>query len=185
MPGWVNRPLRSTVIKRSCTRDITTYNGGTYLEGYDFKLSDLPNYSEFALYDQYRIDKITVHVLMDSNPISTFKVESSTPTGFYESSVPHLITCIDYDDATVPSLDSILEHQTCVIHGVLTPGKMYSRTFMPKSFAGNAIQTTWYDTLNGTQSHFGFKLAVVAGSATPLCKVYVYCDYYLSLRLPV
>lgn len=191
MLGWVNRPLRSTTIKRSCTKEVvTSYDGGTLLRGYTFELGDLPNYSEFAIYDQYRIDKITVHILVDSNPVSyqsfngpSFDTINSKSIG----SVPHLVTCIDYDDSTVASLDSILEHQTNVIHGVLAPGKMYSRTFQPRAKVGDAIQTmNWFDTLNGGIDHFGFKMAVVSGSIdAPECRIYVYCDFYLSLRFPV
>ena len=66
------------------------------LKLFSFRLSDLANYTSFTdLFDQYRINKVTMKVRLISPPEDAATVN----TTFY----PDFYVTLDHDDLTVPS----------------------------------------------------------------------------------
>lgn len=124
--------------------------GGVY-----FRLVDVPNSSEFtSLFDQYRIDKVTIKFMPRAN---------SSEVGTNQGMVK-LFTAIDRDDITSPtSIAELLQNETCKV----TPStRIVSRTFKPMfaqevyqsaTSTGYGARTGWLDCSNTSIQHYGIK----------------------------
>lgn len=194
-PGKVNlrtltRAQNSNLTQITRCSDYGFYNMGTAgsdgLYGLSFKLSDLPSYTQFtALFDEYRIRAIKVYWLPCFN---------SNTTAGGQTTVPQLISAIDYDDASTPgSANVINSFDTCRVHGCLD--KMYSRTFKPSvalatyttSFAGYAQrQDQWIDCNSPGTTHYGLKWGMVdANNASSTWAHGLRATFYIDFRKAV
>lgn len=193
-PGRVN--LRALSVKQntnlvSITRtvdygQITSSTGTNTFSGQVFKLSDLPNYTQFTnLFDEYRIRAIKCYF------IPTFNVNYGT-TG--TATLPQLISAIDYDDATTPSSTAqIYSFDTCRVHGIFD--KMTTRTFKPAlslavytgSFVGyGQRQDQWIDCNSPGASHYAMKWGMVNFSnASGVVNAYLEATFYIEFRKAV
>lgn len=182
----LNEQTGNNVIVKS-VRSVTLASGvnatGTPVYGaYSFKLSDLPNYTQYtALYDEYRM----VAVRVDFIPTQSTGVPGT-------ASVPALYTWIDTDDATTPSsLTSGQCFQTYKAHGLLNT--MRTRKLIPEvaaalyttSFAGyGQMKNQWIDCNSPGVTHYALKYAVINGTSNDEY-FDVHASYYLEFRKTV
>jgi hypothetical protein len=117
--------------------------------------------SLLSVFDQYRIEQLECWV------------EANAPNS--TASLPELTSCVDLDDANVPtSLGSIQDHMgaivSCLPSGHYHKWKphiaiaAYSGTFT--SYSNAASQ--WIDSASPNVQHFGLKLALTSSSTTAM-----------------
>lgn len=179
----------TTIVERSLRVGTLSHNNA--LAALYFKLSDLPSYTDFSLYDQYRIIGVKV-TFINTCPNNLAWWNGSTAI---VNAPATLITAVDQDDATVPAnLETILQHESCIIHG---NGRKTTREFVP-SIAASAYQGTftgyssrqnqWVDILSPDVQHYGLKFgSSIPGSITTASSwnYEVYATYIVELRMPV
>lgn len=132
----------------------------------------LPNASEFsALFDQYRIDQVSLRLDWNSNTVATIDV-ASTP--------PLIYICADYDDGSDATVNAILQYPGCRTHSFLTNGYtplVFNLRPLPlKDVAGLGISTgyspdtsrSFIRTAEMTIPHYGVKFAadIFGGSSS-------------------
>lgn len=167
------------------TTGTWTYTG-TY-GALSFKLSDLPNYTEFTnLYDEYRIKAVKLHFVPTSN--SNVAQDTSGTTGG-QTSVPALYTWIDTDDNTAPTqLTQGQQFQTFKAHGMLD--RMRVRSLVPEvstalysgSFTSyGQVKNQWIDNNSPSVVHYGLKYAIMNGTAS-YGALDIVATYYLEFR---
>lgn len=199
------RPRRKTGLRRSMVMTKTPrYNSYFFkrklLKGtiqlsnlaetfgsYVFKLSDLPNYTEFTnLFDRYRILKVGVIFIPnwtsnDSNPITTINTIN-----------PSIYTAIDYtEDGTPLALTELYEDSHCKI----TRGsKIHKRYFSPAVLASSfeTVTTTaytpkwkqWITTDDPATPHYALKWAMdkIATGSGQNFYVKVFMTYYIQCK---
>lgn len=158
--------------------------GGVTLGAYTFKLSDLPNYTEFtSLYDQYKINKVQV----------TFIPKINGAMLNAGAQLPVIHSMIDSSDATPPAtLAEMMENEDVKS----TRGnQLHKRYFTPKCQTklyegigtdGYAVsrRNPFISTDDPAVPHYALKWCIenpVSGG-----DIYWYCDvkvkYYLSMR---
>lgn len=161
----LSRPLNynSYFFKRKFYKGAWTLNNLTeVITAYTFKLTDLPNYTEFTnLFDRYRILKVAVILVPqwttnDLNPVTTT-----------EKVNPAIYSLIDYtEDAPPASLSEFYEDSQCKI---TRGGRIHKRVFTP-SVLCNAFETVttsaytpkwkqWITTDDPATPHYSIKLA--------------------------
>lgn len=181
---------RSTVlIERSVYAGTLTQTDGTTVAQI-FKLSDLPNYTDFTnLYDQYRIVGIKVQVVNNMPANATvWNSTLGTPASYFPGTV---VTCIDLDDGNTPTVNEVLEHESALVHG---NGRKYSREFIPAiaqsayqgAFTGyTSRQNQWIDSNSPGVEHYGFKLGVKnAGTPPTGAFLQLFYTYIIEFRMP-
>lgn len=126
-----------------------------------FKLSDLPNYTEFTgLYDQYMITKV---VLKFIHVRDQALLTNAAPAG--GTSGGRVFTIIDHDDASVPgTANEFRQYATCKVSNV---GRDITRVTVPavlRQMWENSINTSytpafhqWISTTDADTEHFGIK----------------------------
>ena len=168
-----------------------------------FQLSDVINTIDFTtLFDRYKLNKVVVSIMPLMN---TGHNIVSNATGTNQSScLPTLVTAIDYDDATVPSLsDDLLERQNCKSYRM--GGKVINITIRnPKVLQSVASGDTtvtqvsavtkaapYLDCVQEDVNHYGLKFYVRdfalppgTSSSSPSSNslIRVRCKYYLSFK---
>lgn len=117
------------------------------------QLDDLPGYTEFtALFDLYRFEKLQVDFI---------PTQQTSYSG-------NLITCIDYNDASVPvSIANLMQYQTAQQNAA---GSTVRRVFTPRidlaAYSGSAFTSyataalQWIDTASPDVIHYGIKWGV-------------------------
>lgn len=128
-----------------------------------FKLDQVPDYAEFAMYDQYKIAQIEVKFVPSFN--------SNTNDTTTQFTMPHLMTAIDMDDVGTPTELNILDNQSNVQHEC---GKVASRVFSPRvaqalyagvaSFGYGERKQAWVDVTSPAVEHYGLKYMMKADS---------------------
>jgi len=173
--------VRSTTVATSV---LTATAGAITALSFNFTLSDVDNSSAFtSLFDQYKIDAVTLRVIPLQNSI-TLETNSVITT------VP-LYCVIDYDDsATLSTVAQARGFESCV---VVPPGEECVRTFSPRiaigaysgaftSFANSPAM--WIDAASPAVQHYGAKIIVpgVVAAQTVLQSWNIERTYYLSFR---
>lgn len=189
-------PNRTYYFKRSCqfpNYTIPTPASET-LSYYQFKLTDLPDYSDFtSLYDQYQIAAVKMSFIPIVNAVQS-SISSTGTTGalynYYRS-----YTAIDYNNtAPLASVDKMREYQTFKWKPVT---KIHSRYIKPKlTLQNNALpynpsKNTWLDcssAFDPSQApysgiHFGVDAVPNLPAGTELYAVE--CKYYIKFRTVV
>jgi len=175
-------PGRPMPGARLTTRQITqTYSNSTgmsgnaiiqngptnVLGGLAFALADLAQVSTFSsLFDQYRIEKIRVHVRARSNAVSVFNTASPN------AAVPTMYMAIDRDDASAPAaVSDMMEYDSVfTIQGEEDAIITLVPSITPAVFSGGAFSgyssspsnAHWIDLANTTVPHYGLKFGVTA-----------------------
>jgi len=167
------RSVRRTRVRRT-TRGSKIHNfkrtfidapfnigpGAPTAEGRDFRLNQLPNYSEFTeLFDQYRICGVKI-TLKPGNDNSGLRQSSQLPVNTFS-----FWSVIDRNDITAPtSVNEMLEYQNVKRHNLIRGMKHY---FCPNILTdtGATIYATntpkykqWIDTTLDDVPHLGLKL---------------------------
>lgn len=151
---------------------------------YQFRLMDLPNYTEYtALYDQYRINKIVLK-LIPKYTESTVQAGATTNNAIMQQ----VHSAIDYDDLSYPTgISQLCEFQT---HKMTRGNQVHTRVLVPQcqinvgnlgAAAPKAKQ--WLDCDQPGLSHRGVKVFIP--NPTP-ANTTVYYDvemtYYVSFK---
>lgn len=156
---------------------------------YTFKLENVVNSSDLAnLYDQYRINKITMYLERQSN---TTNASGASSTPFNKKiSVVH-----DYDDANpLTQEDDYLEYANCKRYNAIGNGAikitLYPKVLNTVLGAGGAPAYTtvnsnkiWLDVENDDTPHFGIKIYVPGGITADGYGLFkVRAKFHLSMR---
>lgn len=134
---------------------------------YSFRLTDLPDNSEFtALYDQYRVDKMVVHIIPNCDIFNSAATPQDTGT---------LLTAVDFDGgATGLTLNQFMSYESCEM---TEHGKSKKITIKPRGelaaidsgsstvSAAMAPDNMWWDCSNTLLKFNGVRYATTANSA--------------------
>jgi hypothetical protein len=141
-------------------------------------LSSLPAVADFtALFDQYRIAQMRVRF----EPVSS--------AGYSTTQIQSLVTAIDYDDATPPTLETdLLQYQTVMI---TSPGVPFERVLNPHAaiaaysgaFTSYAQFAGWIDVASPTVQYYGLKYAIPPSTALDIL-YNVYVSLIINLKNP-
>lgn len=139
------------VVEAVC--DVFTDGTNPSLQGFNFSLSQLPDYTEFTnLFDLYRINKIEVEwnpeytTLSDASPLSTaLNVRFNS--------------AIDLSNSLAPStVGEVLQYQQLQSTGIT---KVHKRAWRPTVMMGDLTPCyCWIRTSDPNESHFGIKIAI-------------------------
>lgn len=165
---------------RLTTRQLTkTFSNSTGLSGssisiasgatpslgaISFTLSDLAQVSSFsALFDQYRFERVRLHVKSRNNAV--FVANTASPN----AAVPQVLLAIDRDDANAPSaytdllqydnVVSVSGEEDAIVDLVpnITPAVFASGAF--SGYASTPSNSMWIDIANTTVPVYGVKFA--------------------------
>lgn len=169
----ISKKSGNTQIVKS-NRSITLVSNTSYLNAgnfgaLSFKLSDLPNYTDYSnLYDEYRIKAVRV----DFVPATNGSAFTYNGVGVSELSIPALYTWIDTDDNTAPTtVASGQQFQTFKCHGLMS--QMRTRWLVPEVstalYSGaftsyGQLKNQWIDNNSTSVVHFGLKYALINGT---------------------
>jgi len=157
-----------------------------------FTLNDLPQVTQYqAIYDQYRIDRITVMLTYQGE---TGDGVYSTTVQANQQSDKVLWYLVDLDDAAPISRANIQSFENAVMHMIpWAPTRPVTVSFKPHvavaayqgTFAGYANQENqWLDTANANIQHYGFKCCFSSPLSASEASVRwgVYAKYHISFR---
>jgi len=142
---------------------------GDQLLGFDFRFSDLPQYTSFtAIYDQYKIDWIIFELLPQGTeiiPNSTLSLSPVTGT---------VIGSIDLDNsAPTPSMNALREYSQCkearVTNKMKWMWKPHIGTLVYNSIGLPGYSNTkapWIDCAYPSIPHYGLKIGLGKGATT-------------------
>lgn len=178
-------------ITRTCKIADINFNNTTQFAAYNFKLTQLPNNTQFSLYDQYRIRFVKVYFVNNTQPCNQSALDNQV--------APTLVTAVDWDDSTTPtSMNQLYSFHNCKIHGSITAGSPYmSRTFKPavaKTVFGSGItnafgasRDVWLDVASSQTEHYGLKLGLEQTPQVPASSgsIRVYATFYMEFKSPV
>jgi len=154
-------------------------------------LEDLPNFGEYsAMFDSYKLKKVTVKILPLCNSVNTGDASSATDTGAY---IHHNT---DYNDGVyyAASVAGVADMQQDKGYKLRQGFKTISKTYAPKlksdvyALAGAAetgIQSMWLTTTNMKVPHFGSKYILEVFNNTVTSQVFRFkllCSYYVDLK---
>ena len=178
--SWVPTPMTITM------NTVVTSSVGAYY----FKLSDLPQYTEFtALFDRYRITGVKLHVIPR---LSQQTVAGGTTAATAYS--PAIIHVIDYDDATAPTdKDTLNQYDNAKWQYEFKPFKVWLKPRAAQaqyggafSSYGNSNPKQWMDVASPDIQYYGWKWATNGYAATLNGNQYwdVFATYYLEFMNP-
>lgn len=151
--------FKRTVMKEGAiSYDPVTGGGG----GLMFRLSDVPNHTEFTnLYDQYKIKAVKVKIVPRANVYP-----GNDPTSAIQLWNSQFFTAIDYDSAIdFSDLDSLLQYQNCKMTRSTQIHKRYLKPRvrsavqiaggLAPAFGNSATRNQWLDCANDAITHYG------------------------------
>jgi hypothetical protein len=158
-----------------------------------FQLSDLSSYQDFTgLFDQYRVDKITVRIFPYCTGATTGAAYSS---GSGQTGVL-LHDVVDYDDVIAPTgsdagVQALREYQNYRCSNLLLGGQPITRTFVPRIAVGaysSGVFTgykndpfDWSDCASPNIQGFGYKAIMEVCSSGVALGLMVKAEAELSL----
>ncbi len=164
--------------------NVPTTAGGPFQ--FTFALADMPQSSSFtALFDQYRIDQVEVHMIPNFNFIDGHNTASPN------NLAPPTVVVLDYDDAgSLVSEAGALEYDNAQIimpyerAVIKVRPKITPATYAGGVFEGYMVEDTggWLDVASTTIDHYGVKGWVnpLSTSSTSTLGWYVYAMYTVS-----
>jgi len=185
---YKNSSIPNYVFTRIGPATTYTVNEITQAISFEFKLSDMPAYTEFtALFDKYRIDKAEVNFQLINNPnalLQTNSINSNSANNWY----PKLYYCRDYDDAATVTLTQIKERSGTKM-AVLEPNKVVRIKLKPavavqlyKTATTTGYSPKWGAFVDAAQPdvpHYGLKCVVDMLQVDPLQTFNVITEYKL------
>lgn len=175
--------------KRSYMTSFNTYNWALMNnQGWDFFLSQLPNYTEFTnLYDQYKISRIKVKFIYSAN-------SQDVTTAANITALPNLLTVVDNNDSTaLTSAGDYCQYKDFRIRRMDKPCSVY---FKPQfavaaysgAFTSYASKTGWIDCASYNVKHYGLKFGVdpmfYGDGSSVTGRVQCILTYYMKFRAP-
>lgn len=171
--------VKRTVLVGAITQSAVNQN-----LAYQFRLSNLPNYTELTnLYDQYKIKSINFSIVpqvtsADANPNATAAL------------CPSVTSVLDFSDSTaLANLNDYLQYST---YKRTAPLKTHKRFFYPKQlvYAYDAVTATqnladvqnkWIRSESPDIQHLGIKVYIPA-AVNATFNYEVYATYYVLLK---
>lgn len=164
--------------------NIDVDNTADYSNAYVFKLSDLPNYTEFtSLYDQYRITFVKFYIYFQADPLVNMTAGSF---------IGRVYTALDFDDSVVPSESDIQQMRYVRMHrpfGVIKRGlkprclnMMYNDGITTAYSLAN--RKVWLDCANPNITHYGLKVYINKPSGTYHVTATVQAKFYVQFKSP-
>lgn len=171
------RKRQRTMRRRTGFNKVTVhhykrmYDGGTivgnalynpYVNGFNYKFSNLPNYTEFtALYDQFRINYVVTKWYLKIDPSAQTAATASFPRMYY---------CVDADDDAPPTNINELRNHGRTRMVIMNPNRPVTIKFRPSVLiqAYEGATTTAYipkwkqfvDCADFATPHYGLKVAI-------------------------
>lgn len=156
---------------------------------FKFRLSDLPNYTEFTtLYDQYMITKVVLkfYHIRDQALITNTAPAGGTSGGY-------ILSVIDHDDDNTPAnADELRQYANCKIVNI---GYDWSRVTVPavlRQMYETSVATAytpsfhqWISTTDPNTEHFGIKVCLHANDANAVTNSIQYsvdAMYYIKCK---
>lgn len=146
----------------------------------DFRLNQLPNYTEFTdLYDQYKINAVKLSFLpSQTQSISLSSTNNSTQGRFFSA--------IDYNDANSPvSIDELRQYQSCKWTSMYRPHKRFFRPKIQDRGASYTPGKPWINCTSPDQQYLALKVGIEPTNATaPSTSLYynVEAKFYMSFK---
>lgn len=197
--GTVPRNINVTNANRNIARDtrmveystINLPNAGDATFGQAFKLDDLPGYTDYNLYDQYRINAIKIEFM--TNYGNTTYIDGAITN---DANQPFLYTALDYDDAAAPANKNVvLQRSTARFHGRIAQKTKVVRWLKPcvaQNFFQTALTTgygarsaPWLDVKNAPSvPHYGLKGCVtsLSNNIGNDSKLVIVATFYLEFK---
>lgn len=178
---WATAPsgqMGGTIHRVQQIVNIGTFTSTTatpVLSSVTFSFNTLPNATDFeGMYDQYRVDKMTVHFV----PACNFVSQS------YQCGM--LYTAKDYNNAVSPSTgNAVLEYQSAKI----SPSyEHHYRSLIPSCNAVDALGNTlmqgrpWVPITSTTTSWYGVKYAMICPYAATTFSMQIFVTVHLSFK---
>lgn len=164
--------------------NIDVDNTADFATAYTFKLSDLPNYTEFtALYDQYRIRYIKLMFFFQQDPFVNMT------TGSF---LGRMYTALDFDDATSPTEADIQQMRYVKVKRPVGIVKRFLKPRCLNTIYNDGItnaytlanKKTWIDCSNPNVTHYGVKLFINKPSGTNHVTCTVQAKFYIEFKNP-
>jgi hypothetical protein len=182
-PLFLNRPSRVdnrvfSFLKVKDLGALTASAAGDVTAAFSFTLSDLSESSSYtSIYDQWRLDRLDIHVLGVTQPGVTASV---TPAYAFLSIVT------DYDDtAALAAFSLSLNYENVAVIG---PGQGHQRTIVPRMAlaAGGTTQFAnsrqWIDCSSTSTPWYGIKTCIKQSTSTNVPSWYLFARYHISFR---
>lgn len=149
---------------RGTALDLPSNPTGQSLNAFTFNFQDITNYTELAaIYDQFRIDYITLKLTWSPKVTNSANVNNPGQTIF-----PILWYAKDYDDATAPAGLSLLKERGNLRSFRLNPNREHKINLKPavlgamyQSAVATAYSPKWnqkIDMTNSATPHYGIKM---------------------------
>jgi len=144
---------------------VTEEINGLYLSRhYTRKFNDMVAFGEFTnLFDQYRIESITMTFQLINNPDATWPLNSGSSAGNSTNWYPKMWYVVDYDGGSTETISSMKERQGVKCR-IMQPNKLIKVTFRPKvntlvymtsTTQGFAPKSVMLDMADVTVPHYG------------------------------
>lgn len=177
------RPIHS--FKRKVDSTLTIDNASDTQQSWVFKLSDLPNASEFTdLFDSYRINGVRVELKPRFNSVDVSN-----------AGMAPIYTVIDRNDnAYLTSVDEALQYETCKVHKMTQNIKRYFKpSILSTAYSLNSETTLglqlwnrWISTstIDGgdTIAYLGLKLFTPSNGLANTVVYDVITTYYFQCK---
>jgi hypothetical protein len=152
--------------------------------GRSYKLSDLQSYTEYtALFNEYRINKVTVIYLLATSLVST--------------AYPRIAFCVDVNDGATPTLETdVLQYKKPKLIQMSQTLTRFEHTFVPRvamaTYSGafssyaTAPAGQWLDTDSPSVQHYGTKEYISNYNSTnyPNTDLRLYIKLDMEFRRP-
>lgn len=149
---------------------------------YQFFLAGLPDASDFTnLYDQYRILKVHVRLVLNTPNITT--------------AYPRITSVVDYDDSTAPTVETdLLQYPNAKVCQFSPTVVQHEYEFAPRAATamfqgvttGYALAKAgqWLDGGYPTISHYGTKFFITNynSTSTPNTTITMYASYQVQMK---
>lgn len=160
-------------------------------KGMEFKLNDLPNFTEFTtLFDAYRIRGVKLDFVPIYNSHEINEGPAASP--FDRLGMPIMTYARDYDDSTAPATeDAILQYSTnsCLVLSnkksvYISHPRVATTVYRPGITAAyaEAKKNLWLDCANPDVPHYGLKYYVPIENLSKILYVRVYATYFLEFK---
>lgn len=175
--------------KRSYITAFNTYDWPAMMTyGWDFFLSQLPNYTEFTnLYDQYKISRIKCKFSYTAN-------SQNVTTSAAITALPMFLSCIDLNDSTALTTNAdFTQYRSFKMRRFDKPVSVY---FKPQfataaysgAFTSYAAKTGWLDCASPGVKHYGLKFGIdpmfYNAGANVTGRVQCVITYYIKCKNP-
>lgn len=196
IPGYFNAPDHDVFEELAGKLYITSQAVIDGWISFNFKLTDLPNYTEFTnLYDQYRINKVVLKLFPSQN-VNQFHAYADPLFPVNYLTLP-VMSVIDYNDGQPLAEQDLQQYTHCKYHKfpnavsiTLTPacqGIVSRDDTTSNIISGQPLFKKWLSCDQATIEHFGVKMFIpnvgAGGSSTNnTVRFSVKACYYISCK---